>query len=85
MNNFANKSMEFPWEVHCLWFYQNKMERYVVVLLISKFYKRFVDDIYRQRNRNEPHELFDKMNSHHPNIKLTIEISLRKFLDTKIF
>ena len=45
---------------------------------------QFVDDIYRQRKRNEPDELFDKMNSYHPNIKLTIEINPEKFLDTKI-
>ena len=29
--------------------FMNKMERDVVILLKPKFYKRFVDDIYRQR------------------------------------
>ena len=62
----------------------NKMEKDVVIPFKPKFYKRFVDDIYRRRKRNEPDELFDKMNSYHPNIKLTIEISLKKFFDTKI-
>ena len=39
------------------------MERDVVIPLKPKFYQRFVDDIYRRRKRNEPDELFDKMNS----------------------
>ena len=61
-----------------------KMEKDVVILFKPKFHQRFVDDIYRRRKRIEPDELFDKMNSYHPNIKLTIEISPKKFLDTKI-
>ena len=40
----------------------------------------FIDE----EKRNEPGELFYKMNSYHLNIKLTIEISPQKFLDTKI-
>ena len=64
--------------------FMNKMEKDVVIPLRQEFYKRFVDDIYRRRKRNEPDELFDKMNSYHPNIKLTIEISPKIFLDTKI-
>ena len=32
----------------------SKMEKDVVVPLKPKFYKRFVDDIYRRRKRNEP-------------------------------
>ena len=62
----------------------NKMEKDVVIPFKPKFYKRFVDDIYRRRKRNEPDELFDKMNSCHPSIKLTIETSPKKLLDTKI-
>ena len=64
--------------------FMNKMEKDVVIPFKPTFYKWFVDHIYRQRKRNEPDELFDKMNSYHPNIKLTIEISSKKFLDTKI-
>ena len=52
----------------------------IVIPLKPTFYKRFVDDIYRGRKRNEPDELFDKMNSCHPNIKLTIEIIPKKIL-----
>ena len=54
------------------------------VLLKPKYYCRFVDDTYRRRKKNEPDELFSKMNSFHPNINLTLEINLSKFLDTKI-
>ena len=49
-----------------------------------KYYCRFVDDTYRRRKKNEPDELFSKMNSFHPNINLTLEINSSKFLDTKI-
>ena len=52
----------------------NKMEKNVDIPRKPKFYKRFVDGIYRRRKVNAPDELFDKMNSYHPNIKLTIEI-----------
>ena len=62
----------------------NKMEKNVDIPRKPKFYKRFVDGIYRRRKINAPDELFDKINSYHPNIKLTIEISPKKFLDTKI-
>ena len=64
--------------------FMNKMERDIVLPLKPKFYRRFVDDTYRRRKKNEPDELFSKMNSYHPNIKLTIEINPSKFLDTKI-
>ena len=64
--------------------FMNKMEKDVVILLKPKFYKRFVDDIYRRRKRNELDELYDKMNSYHPNIKFTVKISPKKFLDIKI-
>ena len=57
--------------------FMNKMEK-VVIPLRQEFYKRFVDDIYRRRKRNEPDELFDNMNSYHPNIKLIIEVSPKK-------
>ena len=63
--------------------FMKKMERNVVIPLKPTFYKRFVDDIYRGRKRNEPDELFDKMNSCHPNIKLAIEIIPKKFLEPR--
>ena len=64
--------------------FMNKMERDIILPLKPKFYCRFVDDTYRRRKKNEPDELFSKMNPYHPNIKLTIEINLSKFLGTKI-
>ena len=45
--------------------FMNKMERDIVLLLKPKFYRRFVGDTYRRRNKNEPDELFSKMNSYH--------------------
>ena len=62
----------------------NEMKKDVVNPVKPKFYERFVDDTYRRRKRNEPDNLFDKMNSYHFNIKLTIEITSQKFLDNKI-
>ena len=50
----------------------------------SHFYKRYVDDTYIQRKKNEPDSLFEKLNSYHPNIKLTSEKNPTKFLDTEI-
>ena len=64
--------------------FMNKMERDIVLPLKPKFYRRFVDDTYRKRKKNETDELFSKMKSYHPNINLTTEINPSKFLDTKI-
>ena len=64
--------------------FMNKMKRDIVLPLKPKFYRRFVDDTYRRRKKNEPDGLFLKMNSYHSNINLTIEINPSKFLDTKI-
>ena len=59
-----------------------KMEFDVVLKL--KLYKRYVDDIYSKRIKNEPDKLFENLNNYHPNIKLTIEVNPCKFLDTEI-
>ena len=48
------------------------------------FYKRYVDDAYIRRNKNKLDSLFEKLNSYHPNTKLTIEKNPTKFLDTEI-
>ena len=78
-NEFVmNNTQDFPSMLNIL----KKSEDEDVTYYI--WHKRFVDDIYRQRKRNEPDELCDKMNSYCPNIKFTIEISMQKFLDTKI-
>ena len=36
------------------------------------FYKRYVDDTYVKRKRNEADTLFDALNSYHPNIKFKL-------------
>ena len=48
------------------------------------FYKRYVDDRYVKRKRNESDTLFDALNSYHPNIKFTLEQNPKRFLDTQI-
>ena len=48
------------------------------------FYKRYADDTYIRRKKNEPDSLFEKLNSYHLNIILTIEKNPTKFLDTEI-
>ena len=63
--------------------YMVKMVNDVVMLYKPFFYRRFVDDIYSRRKLGD-NVLFDRLNSYHPNIKLTIEVNPSKFLDTKI-
>ena len=62
----------------------NKAESDVVTPQAPEFYKRYVDDIFTKRKKNVPDVLFQNLNSHHPNIKLTIEQNPSKFLDTKL-
>ena len=40
--------------------FMNKIERYVVMPLKPKFYRRLIDDTYRRRKKNEPDEVFFK-------------------------
>ena len=47
-------------------------------------YKRYVDDIFTRRFKNEPDTLLEFLNNYHPRIKLTVEINPEKFLDTRI-
>ena len=61
-----------------------KLEEDVVRPINTHFYKRFVDDSINRRDKNKPDELFNKLNSYYPKIKITIEITLEKILDTKI-
>ena len=56
----------------------------VVKPLKPIFYKRYVDDTYVKRKRNEANTLFDELNSYHPNIKFTLEQNPKRFLDTQI-
>ena len=61
-----------------------KTEEDVVLPAKPIFDKSFVDDTYIRRKKNDNDELFQKINSYHLSIKLTLEENPRKFLDTKI-
>ena len=39
-----------------------------------KFYKRFVDDVINRRNKNQPDDLLQKLNSNNPNMKYIVEV-----------
>ena len=67
-----------------MYFYFPKMEEDIVTPMKPHFYKRHVDDTYIQRKKNELDSLFEKLNSYHSNIKLTIAKNPTKFLDTEI-
>ena len=54
--------------------YVSRMEEDIVVPLKPHFHKRYVNDTYIRRKKNEPDSLFEKLNSYHPNMKFTIEI-----------
>ena len=43
-----------------------------------------MDDIINRRIKNQPDDLFQRLNSYHPNIKYTVEVKPEIFLDTKI-
>ena len=63
--------------------YMVKMENDVVIPSKPIFYSRFVDDIYSRRKLGD-NVLFDRLNSYHPNIRLTVEVNPSRFLDTKL-
>ena len=60
-----------------------KMERDVRPFS-SIFYRRYVDDIQNRQKINEKDDLYEVLNKYHKNIKLTVEKSPSKFLDTKL-
>ena len=60
-----------------------KMENDCVAPLNLKFYKQYVDDTITKRKKNATNdELLANINSHHQNIKLTVETNPTRFLDT---
>ena len=61
-----------------------KMEEDIVTPSKPLFYKRYVDDTYVKRKKNETYELSNVLNLYHQNIKLTLELDPTKFLDTEI-
>ena len=66
--------------------FMNKMEKEAIFPLREPvFYKRFVDDIITRRPSNQLTDpLFEFLNNHHNNTKLTCRINSEKFLDTKL-
>ena len=64
--------------------YLSKMEEDIVAPMKPHFYKRYVDNTYIRRKKNKPDSYFKKLNSYYPNIILTVEKNLTKFLDTEI-
>ena len=63
--------------------HMNRMEKERIVPLKHKFYKHYIDDTITKRKKNtDIDELFQNMNSHPPNIKLTVETNPTRFLDT---
>ena len=61
-----------------------KMEQDIVIPTKPKFYRRYVDDIINRRSTTTIDSLFNNLNNYHPNIKLTIEVQPKKFLDTQL-
>ena len=61
-----------------------KMELDVVVPAKPISYKRYVDDTYVRRKKNDADKLFEELNSYNKNIKLTSEVNPTKFLDTEL-
>ena len=55
-----------------------------VKYLKAVFYKRYIDNTYAKRKRDETDKLFDVLNSYYPNIKLIVEENPTKILNTKI-
>ena len=54
-----------------------KMEEDTVATSKPLFYKRYVDDTYVRRKKNETDELYNAPNLYHQNIKLTAKLQLR--------
>ena len=48
------------------------------------FYKRYIDDTYVRKKKNDVDKLFEELNSHNENIKLTLEVNPTRFLDTEL-
>ena len=76
--------MEGPLSVTLAEIHMIRMENDVVIPLKPTFYRKFVDDIINRHKKNVPDELLFKLNDYHRSIKLTIEISPTKFLDTQL-
>ena len=64
--------------------FMKSMKENLVNPLNPFFYMRYLDDIYVRRNNDCSDSLFQALNNYHPNIKLTLELSPSKFIDSNI-
>ena len=64
--------------------YVTKTETEVINPFKPKFYKRFVDDIINRKRKDQPDQIFEKLNNNHVNVNYTIEVCPEKFLETKV-
>ena len=60
-----------------------KTEFDVVIPAKPIFYKRYVDDTYVRRRKNDVDKLFEELNSYNENIKLTLEVNPTKLKTEK--
>ena len=63
--------------------YMCKMEEVVKPFKLI-FYRRYMDDTYVKRKRNESDTVFGALNLYHANIKFKLEQYPKSFLDTQI-
>ena len=64
--------------------FMTKLEDDVVTPFKPIFYKRFVDDTFNIRKKNNPDHLFNAIKEYHKKIKYAIEQNPTNFLDTKL-
>ena len=71
-----------PFHWSCLAFIINRTEKESGVPLKPNFINVTLTTLSLKEKNTNVDELFQNMNSHHPNIKLTIETNPTRFLDT---
>ena len=62
----------------------SRLEKDVVYPEEPILFKRYVDDVFIRKKKDEEDTLLPKLNAYHPKIKFTVERNLSKFLDTKL-
>ena len=77
-------SMGSPLSVDISGVFMSKLEKEVVYPENPILFRRFVDDVFRRKKKDEEDTLLTKLNSYHPKIRFTVEKNLSKFLDTKL-
>ena len=61
-----------------------KLEKEIVYAESPILFKRFVDDVFHRKKKNQEDTLLHKLNSYHPKLRFIVERKLKKFLDTKL-